>query len=388
MNTKPWGVAAVAAGVVAAATTLVVVSWAQSRYQKEFALRMARTTASYVSAVTPPPPPPPPPPRVRRRARRAPISPPPPPPPAPFSAGARSYHLPALMTQARALKSLPGWTSDVEVYYGTAPLVDATAAPLTPDDLHELDSAASRWRNGVALVPLRDREGREIVGAVALRPLPMPTGPVPGGIGFVFPAALFAVGVAAAIAFRGQPLRRGGYVGAALLLAAAAFVDVRTAARNSTDRWLLDTRRLVVEAAARIPPPGVRVNVSDLAALVRNGEGELLLGEPAESAPRRVQIDGERRRGVAQPVGPAEAKGPRLIDQLPNERDRHDRADIRRQERRTEQSSAPALAMGMHQERGEQREDHRDRYVQRVDQRVSQRELCKRIVHDCSEIRE
>ena len=330
MNTKPWAVAAVAAGVVAAGATLVVVSSAQSRYQKDFALRMARTTASYISAVTPPPPPPPPPPRVRRRVRRAPIPPrpppPPPPPPAPLSAGARSYHLPALLTQARALKTLPGWTSDVEVYFGTAPLVDATAAPLTPDDLHELDRTASRWRNGVALVPLRDREGREIVGAVALRPLPMPAGPLPGGIGFVFPAALFAVAVAAAIAFRGEPLRRRGYLGAALLLAGAAFVDIRTAARNSTDRWLVDTRRLVVEAAARIPPPGVRVNVSDLAALVRDGEGELVLGEPAESAPQRVQIDGERRAVVAVLIGsgrwvelrsvPAELRAPRWIGLL------------------------------------------------------------------------
>ncbi|HEV2672037.1 MAG TPA: sugar ABC transporter permease, partial [Gemmatimonadales bacterium] len=225
------------------------------------------------------------------------------PPPTQLSAGARSYHLPALLTQARALKTLPGWTSDVEVYYGTAPLVDATAAPLTPDDLHELDSAASRWRKGVALVPLRDREGREIVGAVAVRPLPMPAGPLPGGIGFAFPAALLAVGVAAALAFRGQPLRRGGSVGAALLLAAAAVADVRAAARNSTDRWLLDTRRLVVEAAARIPPPGVRVNVSDLAALAHEGNGELVLGEPAESAPRRMLIDGEPRAVVAMLIG-------------------------------------------------------------------------------------
>ncbi|HWC75031.1 MAG TPA: hypothetical protein VG454_13935, partial [Gemmatimonadales bacterium] len=178
MNARPGGgaAAAIAAAVLAAGATLVVVSIAQHRYQRAFGLRMARTTASYIAAVTPPPPPPPPPPRIRRRpgGRLPPL-----PPPPTLSPAARSYHLPALLTQALALRTLPGWTSEVEVYYGTAPLVDATAPPLTPDDLHGLDSAGSRWRDGIALVPLRDREGREIVGAVAVRPLAMPSGPLP-----------------------------------------------------------------------------------------------------------------------------------------------------------------------------------------------------------------
>jgi len=118
-------------------------------------------------------------------------------------------------------------------------------------------------------VPLKDRDGREVVGAVAVRPRPIPHGPLPGGIGFAFPAALIAVGGAAAIAFRGLPLRRGGYIGAALLLALATYVDVWGAARQSTDRWLIDTRRLLQEAATRMPAPRVRVSVSDLAASCR-----------------------------------------------------------------------------------------------------------------------
>lgn len=313
MNGTRWALPAVAAAVVAAAATLLVVSWAQSRYRYDFAMRMARTTASYISAVTPPPPPPPAPPPARRRTRTSPprarvrVAPPPPPPapppPVQLSPAARSYHLPALLTQARALKTLPGWTSEVEVYYGTAPLVDATAPPLTPDDLHELDRAGSRWRSGVALVPLRDRLGREIVGAIAIRPLSMPRGPLPGGLGFAFPAALLAIGVAAVMAFRGRPLQGGGYVAAALLLAVAGFVDVHKAARDSTDRWLVDTRRLIQEAATRLPPPGVRVAVSDLAALVRDSGGELDAGEPGESAPRRLQIDDARRAVVAVLIG-------------------------------------------------------------------------------------
>src|SRR5207249_11949239 len=48
-----------------------------------------------------------------------------------------------------------------------------------------------------SLVPLKDRDGREIVGAVAARPLRVPTGTLPGGLGFAFPAAVLAVAGAA-----------------------------------------------------------------------------------------------------------------------------------------------------------------------------------------------
>jgi multiple sugar transport system permease protein len=335
VNATRWTIPAVAAALGAAIATLLVARGAQSQYEREFAMRMARTTATYIAAVTPPPPPPPappPPPRARRgrpspsrpqRPAPAPAPVVPPPPAAQLSPAARSYHLPALLTQARALKTLPGWTSEVEVYYGTAPLVDATAPPLTPDDLRELDSTGTRWRRGVALVPLRDRQGRELVGAVAVRPLRVPRGPLPGGLGFALPAALLAVGVAAVIAFRGRSLRGGGYIAAALLLAGAGFSDVHTAARVSTDRWLVDTRRLIQDAAARIPPPGIRVAVNDLAALVQSSGGEVVDGEPGESAPRRVQIDGDQRAVVAISIGsnrwvelravPAELDAPRWI---------------------------------------------------------------------------
>ncbi len=279
---------------LAAALTLDVTHWIERRYERAFAFRIARTTAAYIAAVTPPPPPP-----VRRRGRirrpQAPIT------PVPQSPASRSYHLPSLLTQARGLRTLPGWTTEVEVYYGTAPLVDATAPPLSPDDLLLLDSAGGRWREGSALVPLKDRDGREIVGAVAARPLRVPTGPLPGGLGFAFPAAVLAVAGAAGIAFRGRSLRRGGYVGAALLLAVASYADVRAVARSSTDRWLTDTRRLLQEAATRLPPPRSRVSVSDLAALVQ--DGELVGGEPAESAPLRARVGGAPRAIVAILIG-------------------------------------------------------------------------------------
>jgi multiple sugar transport system permease protein len=307
---RVWAAGASAAAAIAAAIALVVVDLAQRHYERAFAFRMARTTAAYVAAVTPAPPPPPAPRRVTRNRRRGrqqapPVPPPPPPAPAELSPASRSYYLPALLTQARALETLPGWSSDVEVYFGTAPLVEATAPPLTPNDLAHL-SAGGDWRDGAALVALKDRDGQEIVGAVAVRPRPASHGPLPGGIGFAVPAAIVAVGAATAIAFRQRPMRRGGNLMAALLLGLAAYLDVRAAARQSTDRWLVDTRRLLQEAAQRLPSPGARVAVSDLAAIVREGDeaAEAVTGEPAESAPRRVVIDGQRRAVVAVLIGP------------------------------------------------------------------------------------
>jgi multiple sugar transport system permease protein len=314
------------AAALAAALALAVVYAAQRHYERSFARRMARTTAAYVAAVTPPPPPPPPPRsgRIPRGRRPSTPVPPPPPPPAP-SAAARSYDLPSLLTQARALRTLPGWSSDVEVYFGTAPLIDATAPPLTPDDLNALARTGERWRgdarDGAALVPLRARGSRDVVGAVQVRPQHLPHGPLPGGLGFAIPAALLAVAAAATIAFRARSLRQGGYVGAVLLLALAGYLDVRAAARQSTDRWLMDTRRLLQEAATRLPAPRVRVPVGDLAALIH--DGEVVTGEPGESAPRRVRIDGQLTAVAAVLIGagrwvelrtaPAEVDAPRWL---------------------------------------------------------------------------
>ena len=304
MSSRVWAAGATAGATVAAVLVLIVVTMAQRRYERAFAFRMAATTAAYIAAVTPPPPPPPPPPRARpapRGGRRPAPIPQLPPAPSSVSPAARSYDLPSLLTQAHALRTLPGWSSDVEVYFGTAPLVDATAPPLSPEDLLDL-AAGGRWRDDAALVPLKDRDGQEVVGGVAVRPRPVPHGPLPGGFGFVFPAAIIAVGAAATIAFREHSLRRGGYVGAALLLALAGYLDVRAAARQSTDRWLVDTRRLLQEAATRLPPPRARVAITDLASVVR--DGEIVAGDPGESAPRRVRIDGEPRAVVAVLIGP------------------------------------------------------------------------------------
>lgn len=297
---RGWAGGAAAAAIIAAALTLGVTRGVQQRYERGFAFRMARTTAAYIATVTPAPPPPAPP-RVPRPAR-PPARRPPAPPPAPPAPAPRGYHLPQLLTNARAIRTLPARTSDVEVYHGTAPLVDATAPPLTTDDLLQLDSAGERWQGAFALVPLRDHDGREVVGAVGVRPHRLPRGPLPGGWGFVWPAAVLAVVAAAVITFRHHPLRRGGYAIAALLLALAGYADVRYAARQSTDRWLADTRRLLQEAASRLPPPRTRAVSDALVAMVR--DAEIVPGDPGETPPRRVRIEGRRRAVAAVLIGP------------------------------------------------------------------------------------
>jgi multiple sugar transport system permease protein len=305
VNWRGWAGGVAAAAIIAAALTLGVTRGVQNRYERDFAFRMARTTAKYITTVTPAPPPPAPPRPTRPPARRPAVRAPAPPraqSPAPAS---RGYHLPQLLTNARALRTIPGWTSEVEVYHGTAPLVDATAPPLTTEDLVWLDSAdrsGDRWRGPLALVPLRDHDGREVVGAVGVRPRTLPRGPLPGGLGFVWPAALLAVVAAGVIAFRQHSLRRGGYAVAALLLAVAGYADVRFAARQTTDRWLADTRRLLQEAASRLPPPRTRAVSPELVALV--DDAEIVPGDPGESPPRRLRIDGRRRAVAAVLIGP------------------------------------------------------------------------------------
>jgi len=198
--------------------------------------------------------------------------------------------------------------------------VDATAPPLSPEDLSRLD-AGGRWRDGAALVPLKDRAGQEVVGAVAVRPRPATHGPLPGGLGFAFPAALIAIAAAVVTALRERSRLQARSIGAALLLALATYLDVWTAARYSTDRWLFDTRRLLQEAATRLPPPRTRVAISALATMVH--DGEVVAGEPGESAARRVRVDGEQRAVVAVLIGsqrwvelrsvPAEIQAPRWL---------------------------------------------------------------------------
>src|ERR1044072_5321473 len=67
--------------------------------------------------------------------------------------------------------------------------------------------------------------------------------------------------------------------------------------------WLSGAPRLLQEAATRLPAPRTRVSIEDLAALVR--DGDVVAGEPGESAARRVVVDGTPKAVVAVLIGPA-----------------------------------------------------------------------------------
>jgi len=263
---RRWAALATALAAAVAIAVFAVARWEEGRFARAGAVRIARSTATYFTLVTP--------------AGRPDSS---------------DFALAQLLAQARALTTLPGWTWPVEIYHGTAPLVDAAASPLPPGELGRLP----RWREGAALVPLRGPADDEpIVGAVAIRPAGR------GGLGglllnWAFPAALLAVAAAAGAAFRGRPRRE--YVAAALVLGLAAYADVRGGARRSTNDWLTATRLLMQEAATRLPGPRIRVTLADLAPVALGAD--LAWADSATQKPRRMRIGGMARAVVAARLG-------------------------------------------------------------------------------------
>lgn len=255
-----------ALAAVVAIAVLALARWQEARFARAGAARIARSTAMYFTLVTP----------VDRSDSSA-------------------FALDKLLAQGRALTTLPRWTWPVEVYHGTAPLVDAAAGPLPPGELERLP----RWREGAALVPLRGPTDDEpIVGVVAVSPSRR-TGVAGLLPGWGLPAALLAVAAAAGVGFRSRPRR--DYLVAALVLGLAAYADVRNAARRSTNDWLTATRLLMQEAATRLPGPRIRVRLSDLAPI---GLGaDLVWADSTTQKPRRTQIRGTERAEVAARLG-------------------------------------------------------------------------------------
>jgi multiple sugar transport system permease protein len=248
--------AAAGAGVVLSAALVLVAAWrAGERYAGAYALRTAGTVAAYLALVTPPP---------RDKGP--------------------GYDLAPLLVQARGLAAMPGLDADVEVYHGTAPLVHATAPSLAPRLFDRLRrSEALAWREGRALVPLRDRDGWDVVGAVTVRPRGVEA-PLASPVLLV---GLLIVVVAAWVAVRavGGASRSAlvGYAVAGLTFGVAAYVAVRGAARDSTDRWLADTRVLMQDVLARAP--GGPVTPESLGRLAPGAS--LVPGRSAAVTPRR-----------------------------------------------------------------------------------------------------
>jgi hypothetical protein len=189
---------------------------------------------------------------------------------APPDRGGSDYDLAQLLIQARALATLLG-PARVEVYHGTAPLVQAVAQPLLPAELERLRrEETTEWDGDAALAPLLDREGWEVVGAVRVARLRLEVPWSAWGLRALLLISLgFAASAARAVGKPAGPQRaRVAYAAAALVAGCAAYLDVRAAAKRATDQWLAETRALVQEATTHAPRG---LDVADVASIVRGG---------------------------------------------------------------------------------------------------------------------
>src|SRR5437660_11230180 len=256
-----WRAGAVVLIAVGALMPLALARQARGRSARALAARDATAAAAYLTIVTPSPP-----------------------------RGGAGYDLPQLLIRARALGELPGFSGRFEIYHATAPLVLATAPPLAAATLQRLRlEVAVRWTGEAALAPMLDREGWDVVGAVAARPAAGIWPLSPWSLGALL---LLLVAAARSVAAIGTPRRAwrdslGPYGLVAALFGVAVFAELRGAAGDATDEWLYDTRLLMQEAAARIPE--VRSVPASLATLARG--------------PRSCRgTRGQRRHGAALPA--------------------------------------------------------------------------------------
>ena len=275
---RRWGVA-VGAVAGTALLPLLVSGWAGARAERALAARIAGTTAAYIALVTP------------------------------AASGSADYDLPHLLVEAGALARLPGWTSRLEVYRGTAPLVRATAGSLSAATMAALrQQSGVLWWNGAALAPLQDKGARDVVGAVAVAGRPGGEVWRRGALGGIaVPALILAIVLAFGAthpAARRPVIRAHGAV--ALLVGVAAYANLRAVARDNTDQWLEQTRLLVQEATARLPTTDLAQLATTLRPVARaGGEGADLRpgGDSAAVRVRRVRFAGEPEAVVAIRVG-------------------------------------------------------------------------------------
>src|SRR5213595_2617963 len=269
-----WRAGVVVLMAVGALMPLALARQARGRSEQALAARDATAAAAYLAIVTPSPP-----------------------------RGGAGYDLPQLLIRARALEELPGFSGRFEIYHATAPLVRATAPPLPAATLQRLRrEVAVRWTGEAALAPLLDRDGWDVVGAVAARPA-AGTWPVsPWSLGALL---LLLVAGARSVAAIGTPRQAwrdslGPYGLVAALFGVAVFAELRGAAGDATDEWLYDTRLLMQEAAARIPE--VRSVPASLATLARGAE--IVPGDSGPAEAWRRAAGGVSRAVVAVRLAP------------------------------------------------------------------------------------
>ena len=270
-----WRAMALGAMAAGALLPLALAQRARGRYERALAARDATAAAADLTIVTPPPP----------------------------AQGGAGYDLPQLLIRARALEELPGFSGRFEIYHATAPLVRATAPPLPAATLQRVRrEVAVRWTGDAALAPLLDRDGWDVVGAVAARPAAR-TWPIsPWSLGALL---LLLVAGGQTVAAIGGP-RQGWhqsfrpYSIVAVLFGVAVFAEVRGAAGDATDRWLYDTRLLMQEAAARIPE--IRSAPAGLTTLARGAE--IVPGDSGPAGAWRSAYGGVLRATVAVRLAP------------------------------------------------------------------------------------
>lgn len=256
---RPWwaalggALAAVAAGL----GTLAIGGWGAQRAQRASAGHTAEAAATYLSHIT----------------RAGP--------------GGQDYDLARLLVRARGLAALPGW-SDVRVFHGTAPLVRPIGSPLGAGLFAELQRRENiRRLDGAMLVPLKDKDGWDVVGAVAV---PMhddePIGWRPTALGL-----LLLVGMLGGLVGRGVRRAAGPLLLAAAATGVLGYRRVTDGARAATDRQLASTRVLMEDVAARSPRMRPETALTELAPLAA---GAALATEPDSGRPgiRREMRDG------------------------------------------------------------------------------------------------
>lgn len=216
----------------------------------------------------------------------------------PTESHSTSYQLVQLLAQARGIGTLPGWAGVVEVYAGNATLVHATAQPLpqaTLDELRERD--VPLLSGGEVVVPLKDRDGWDGVGAVAVRVVSTDEA-ILGDWGLVLVIVLAAAG--AAVPSVGRPALVACVLGA-VLVGSAAYARVVAGEAAATDRWLARTRLLLGEASSRLYWTGAASTAQRLAPLARGAD---ILTDSSSTEIQRTVVNGVPRAQVMATLGP------------------------------------------------------------------------------------
>jgi len=285
-----WRLLAAIAGTGAVTLPIAAARLATARAEDSLSERVAYAVAGYVALVTPAAP------------------------------GRPGYEPRQLLVTARGLRTLPGWSAPVDVYAVRTPLLAAGGPGLPSATWRDLQRLESPVRLGAGtLVPLKDREAWDVVGAawVGRRSAPRDRRPVWTGLA----VALAALGGVWAVG-RGRGLRRvtmATFAAAALVHGGMCAAVVRGAAAWSGDRALRDIRTLIGDAPARLPVVRSRVPLAQLARVVQgtgvtlaeadSAQGTMIRRVETARGPRAVApIRLGRRRWLSATMVPLEAR--------------------------------------------------------------------------------